>query len=67
MYTLLVYAVVWWLAWFIVLPIGIRPNTDPAREEYHAAPRNPNLRKKALWATLLSAILTAAIMLLWNP
>lgn len=67
MYSALVYIVVWWLCWFMMLPIGIRSNENPAREEYPGAPLNPDLKKKAVWAALLSVPFTAVIMLVWNP
>lgn len=67
MYTFLVFVVVWWLVLFAVLPVGVRPIESPSQEEYHAAPKNPNLKRKALWTTAISAGITAVIMLLWNP
>lgn len=58
------YFVVWWTALFAVLPISMRtqaeegeiaPGTDPG------APAAPALRERAIWTTIVSSILFAAI------
>ena len=62
------FVIFWWLVFFTVLPIGVRgqyeddAGTTPGTEE--AAPANPRLARKALWATLGSAAITAAVSLL---
>ena len=60
--------VIWWIALFAVLPIGIRsqaeadeviPGTDPG------APAAPALRQKAIWTTVAAAavlVIAAAVM-----
>ena len=60
--------VIWWILLFAVLPFGVRsqaeagevaPGTDPG------APAVPALREKAIWTTLLAAlvlVLAAAAM-----
>ena len=58
---LVVFTITWWLSFFVVLPIGIQGqwednSTVPGTEE--AAPKNPMLVKKAIWATLGAVIMT---------
>ena len=57
-----VFVMCWWICFFAVLPIGVRGQFEdgeatPGTEE--AAPVNPMLLKKALWATIGAVILTA--------
>jgi predicted secreted protein len=59
-----IFFLIWWVVLFAVLPWGIRsqhehgseiaPGTDPG------APAIPNLRRKLLWTTLVSAAIFAA-------
>jgi len=46
------YAVLWFLALFCMLPIGLG-EVDPET----GAPLNPNFKRKAIWATGLAAVL----------
>ncbi len=61
-----VFFTIWWIVLFAMLPIGVRsateagvidapPGSDPG------APASPDLGRKALWTTLVSAILFAAV------
>ncbi|MGE3244979.1 MAG: DUF1467 family protein [Beijerinckiaceae bacterium] len=54
---------IWWMVLFAVLPFGVRsqheegdyaPGTDPG------APVKPNLVWKAIWTTIISAVIFAA-------
>jgi len=58
-----IFFLIWWVVLFAVLPFGIRsqhehgdiaPGTDPG------APAIPNLVRKLVWTTLLSAAIFAA-------
>lgn len=56
------FVIFWWLCFFVVLPIGVRgqyedESTVEGTEE--AAPVDPMIGKKALWATYGSVGLTA--------
>jgi predicted secreted protein len=60
---LAIFFLIWWVVLFAVLPWGIRsqheageivPGTDPG------APAIPNLKRKLLWTTLVSAVIFAA-------
>ena len=58
-----IYFICWWLAFFIMLPIGVR---TPMEEEVEhgmadSAPIAPYLWRKALGATALSAIVFAIV------
>ena len=62
--SLMVIAIGWWLAFFAMLPFGVRsqiedgtvvPGTEPS------APTAPNLWRKALWA-LVSALIAWALL-----
>jgi len=57
---LAVYFIIWWAVLFTVLPIGVR-SAHEAGEEVEpgndaGAPVNPNLLKKVLLTTLISAV-----------
>lgn len=61
---IVLYAVLWFLVLFVLLPIGqksqaeageVVPGTPPG------APADPKLKKKALWATLIAAVIWAGI------
>ncbi|MEZ5955268.1 MAG: DUF1467 family protein [Hyphomonas sp.] len=58
---LVVFTIAWWICFFAVLPIGVRGqwedgSTIEGTEE--AAPKEPMLKKKALWATIGAAVIT---------
>lgn len=57
----IVFVLGWWISFFAVLPIGVRgqwedDSTAPGTEE--AAPKNPMLMKKAIWATIGAVVIT---------
>jgi predicted secreted protein len=61
------YFIIWWTVLFITLPFGVRsqvedgpvvPGTEPG------APISPNLKKKALWTTAISAVLFGIVYML---
>ncbi|OQW55413.1 MAG: hypothetical protein A4S17_06020 [Proteobacteria bacterium HN_bin10] len=70
-----IYVIVWWLAFFTMLPIGAQSHheadeaTVPGAER--GAPRAPNVRRKALYAAGIAAIVWLGIYWavsvdLWN-
>jgi predicted secreted protein len=72
---LAIYLVLWWLAFFTVLPIGARSHHEADEESVpgaeRGAPRVHNLRLKALWAAGIAAIVWLGIAWavsvdLWN-
>ena len=61
MSALVVFTIGWWVVFFAVLPIGVKGqwedgSTVEGTEE--AAPKEPMLKKKALWATIGAAVIT---------
>lgn len=60
---IVVFVISWWLSFFCVLPIGVQGQFEgdgtviEGSEE--GAPKEPMLKKKALWATIGAAVLTA--------
>lgn len=63
-----IYILWWWMAFFVMLPMGVR-NLDEsgleAKGHDRGAPSTPNLQRKALWAAGIAAgawILTAIVL-----
>ncbi|MGB0682794.1 MAG: DUF1467 family protein [Magnetovibrionaceae bacterium] len=56
---LAVYAIIWWLVLFMVLPFGVKPieAEDVAKGQAHGAPQKPLLIKKLLITTAISCVL----------
>jgi predicted secreted protein len=70
---LAIYFVVWWIVLFITLPFGVKnraesgegageliPGSDPG------APIMPMMLRKALWTTLISAVLFGVTLLAYR-
>ncbi|HEX8902623.1 DUF1467 family protein [Vitreimonas sp.] len=56
-----IYVILWWLSFFVMLPVGAQSHHEadeavPPGSEV-GAPKVHNLRKKALWAAGIAAIL----------
>ncbi len=60
----IVFALVWWVVFLAVLPWGVRREENPEQGHDAGAPSNPNMPKKLLAATLVSALVWLAIFLL---
>lgn len=65
--SIIVFVLAWWISFFAVLPIGVKGqwedgSTIPGTEE--AAPKNPMLMKKVIWATGGAVVVTALTALL---
>ncbi|MEO0398902.1 MAG: DUF1467 family protein [Pseudomonadota bacterium] len=71
---IVVYVIVWWCVFFAVLPMGVeseseRTGTDDAAEDAApvagadpGAPVNPDIKRKALLTTGVSAVLSVIII-----
>ena len=64
---IIVFVLAWWISFFAVLPIGVKGqwedgSTIPGTEE--AAPRDPMLMKKVIWASGGAVVVTALAALL---
>ena len=61
---LAIYFVLWWLVLFAVLPFGTRPVAEPdSQTGWRGAPATPQLGRKALATTLVTAILWGLLYL----
>jgi predicted secreted protein len=59
--TAVVFAIVWWLVLFMVLPFGAAPPAEVEPGMATSAPAKPRLAVKMAITTLLAALLTALI------
>ena len=61
-----IYLVCWWVVLFAILPIGIQSHheaeQDPGRGGDPGSPVNPNLVKKAITTTWVSAIVWVVVV-----
>ncbi len=59
---ILVYVVIWWLVFFAALPVGVRHDQEQGDASVEGAdagaPSNPNLKKKAVYTSLIALVLT---------
>jgi predicted secreted protein len=65
-----IYIILWWLSFFLMLPIGVR-NLDETGDtggpgQERAAPTRPLLMQKAIGAAVLAAVLLAALIFAVN-
>jgi len=61
---LMVYLVIWWIVLFAVLPLGVRRVENPAPGEDPGAPERPQLLRKAIITTIVSAAVWAGFYIL---
>lgn len=61
-----VYILLWWLVFFMALPVGVQVPDETEVEKGHAtsAPRRPYLGRKALAATAIAAVLWIGVYVL---
>ena len=59
---IVVFVITWWFCFFLVLPIGVQGQFEDDGEVVEGteegAPKDPMVKKKALWATGGAVILT---------
>ncbi len=64
----MIYAVLWWLVLFMVLPFGVRTVREEGGEvtvgEASSAPTKPRIAQKMLVTTLISGAIMALIVVL---
>jgi len=67
---ILVYVVIWWLVFFAALPVGVKHQSDPDENTVEGtdpgAPSNPNLKKKAIYTSVIALALTIAYYFVAN-
>ncbi len=68
---IVLYAVIWFLALLVALPIGIRSQEEAGRivpGTPASAPENPRIRLKMIWVTVSTTLIWGAICatLIWG-
>ncbi len=58
---ILVYAIIWWVVLFAVLPFGAKPPEESEVGHVASAPERPMMWRKALITTLISGIIFAGV------
>lgn len=53
-----VFIIIWWIVFFIILPIGIKQEENPIDGNDKGAPKNPNIKLKILITTIISMVLS---------
>jgi predicted secreted protein len=64
--TAVVFAIVWWLILFMVLPFGAAPPDEVEPGMATSAPAEPRMAVKLAITTILAALVTALIVWLMN-
>ena len=59
-----IYLLIWWVMLFTVLPLGIKRHEEEGRGFDAGAPEKPDLVKKLILNTALSAVILAVIEVL---
>ena len=62
---ILVFFVIWWTVIFAVLPLGVQRIEDPTPGVDRGAPEKPQLLRKALICTAISAVLWCVWYVVW--
>ena len=61
---LVLYVIIWWTALFAVLPWGVRQIPPGEQGSEYGAPSNPRLLAKALWTSVIAAVIWLAVFAL---
>ena len=56
---LILFTLIWWMAFFCMLPLHIR-HDRPVRGEMPGAPSEPRMQRKVVYATVLTCVLWLA-------
>jgi len=59
-----IYFLIWWTMLFTVLPLGVKRHEEGGRGFDAGAPEKPDLKRKLLLNTLISALVLGAIYVL---
>lgn len=62
---MVIFAVLWWLVFFILLPVGVRVPEEQEAGHASSAPSMPRIKQKMLWTTLIALVLTAACYMIF--
>ncbi len=59
----MVYVILWWLVWFMILPIGVKVPDQAGKGHAESAPANPKLGIKSAATTLIAGVLWGVVYL----
>lgn len=63
-----IYIVLWWISLFMVLPLGVRSLSEggvtDAEGHDSGAPVAPDLKRKALWASVVAGVLWVCVFVI---
>tara|TARA_B100000963_G_C22594997_1_gene657388 strand:- start:1555 stop:1773 length:219 start_codon:yes stop_codon:yes gene_type:complete len=63
---IVIFVIIWWLVLFLALPIGIQRDHDVTKGNDPGAPKNPMLKKKIVFTTIISFFLSIIISIFKN-
>ena len=63
---IVIFVIIWWLVLFLALPIGIQRDYDVTKGNDPGAPKNPMLKKKIVFTTIISFFLSIIISIFKN-
>lgn len=63
---IVIFVIVWWLVLFVVLPFGIKTEDEVKHGNDPGAPKDPMLKKKIIYTTISSAIISIIISIIKN-
>ncbi len=62
---IVIYVIVWWLVFFALLPMGVVSRLEAGEDDVKGAepgaPVNPDLKRKALRASIIALVISAII------
>ncbi len=63
---IVIFVIIWWLVLFLTLPIGIQRDENVSKGNDPGAPKNPMLKKKIIFTTIISSFLSIIVSVLKN-
>ena len=63
---LVIYLILWWLVFFVMLPIGIERDQDVTFGNDPGAPKKSLVKKKAIISSFITLFLTAVAIVIKN-
>ncbi len=63
---IVIFVIIWWLVLFTILPIGIQRDKDVIHGNDPGAPKEPMLKKKIFYTTIISLVLSILVSVVKN-
>ena len=63
---IVIFVIIWWLVLFVVLPFGIQRDENSIKGNDPDAPKNPMLKKKIYFTTIISIFLSILVSWIKN-